>query len=218
MTGEVLGRRGLIGPVSSRTSGLRRWRPPADGGASRCAAAGRRARARGSRRGAVLAATRTPRGRGPSPCSSGRRANGQDRVGGGTELVVCHVSHRHGVTGRASRFLRRAGRLPGGGVRGVSGLASLRHRDLAARPGAPLFDRLSWDGRPLGALPRRGEIRAGRSRLPTPREGDDRRPQGCRLDGRPVTNLGSRLPLYAGMSIRPSLCQEITTSPARSAA
>jgi hypothetical protein len=70
-----------------------------------------------------------------------RRTNGPDGVGRRTQLVSCHMSHRHGVTGGASRFLRGAERLSGRGVGGKGGSAGLSHRDLAPRPSARLFDR-----------------------------------------------------------------------------
>ena len=89
------------------------------------------------------AATRTQRGRPRHAVGFGRSPNGQDRVGGGTELVVCHMGHRYSVTGGARRLLRCAGRLSGGVVCGIGGDTSLRHGDLAARPGARLFDRPS---------------------------------------------------------------------------
>jgi hypothetical protein len=40
--------------------------------------------------------------------------------------VICHVSHRHRVTGCASRFLRCPRRLPSRGVCGIGGLTSPR--------------------------------------------------------------------------------------------
>jgi len=55
-----------------------------------------------------------------TPIVRGCRAYGPDRVGRCTQLVICHMSHRHGVTGGASRFLRGPGRLSGCGVSGVA--------------------------------------------------------------------------------------------------
>ncbi len=51
------------------------------------------------------------------------------------------MSHRHGVTGGARRFLRGAERLSGRSVCGKGGCAGLSHRNLTPRPSARLFDR-----------------------------------------------------------------------------
>ena len=51
------------------------------------------------------------------------------------------MSHRHGVTGGARRFLRGTERLSGRSVCGKGGCAGLSHRNLTPRPSARLFDR-----------------------------------------------------------------------------
>jgi hypothetical protein len=54
------------------------------------------------------------------------------------------MSHRHGVTGGASRFLRGAERLSGRSVCGKGGRAGLSHCNLTPCPSARLFDRSAW--------------------------------------------------------------------------
>jgi hypothetical protein len=51
------------------------------------------------------------------------------------------MSHRHGLSGGVSRFLRGAEHLSGRGIGSKSSRARLRHRDLTPRPSTRLFDR-----------------------------------------------------------------------------
>src|SRR5262249_12943947 len=70
-----------------------------------------------------------------------RRAYGPDCVGRCPQLMSCDMSHRHGLSGGVSRFLRGAQHLSGRGIGSKGGGAGLRHRDLTPRPGTRLFDR-----------------------------------------------------------------------------
>jgi hypothetical protein len=70
-----------------------------------------------------------------------RCTDSPDGVGSRAELVVCHMGHRHCVTGRTSRFLGCPGRLSGRIVCGEGRGARLSHRDLSTRPRACLLDR-----------------------------------------------------------------------------
>ena len=70
-----------------------------------------------------------------------RRTDGPDGIRSRAELVVCHMGHRHSVTGRASRFLGGPGRLSGRIVCGIGRGARLSHRDPTTRPRACLLDR-----------------------------------------------------------------------------
>ncbi len=70
-----------------------------------------------------------------------RRACGSDRIGGCTQFVSCNMSHRYGVSGCSSRFLRSPERLSGRSVCCKGGRAGLSHRNLTPRPSARLFNR-----------------------------------------------------------------------------
>src|SRR5262249_44043804 len=70
-----------------------------------------------------------------------RRAYRPDCVGRCTQLMSCYMSHRHGLSGGVSRFLRGAEHRSGRGIGRKSGRAGLRHRDLTPRPSTRLFDR-----------------------------------------------------------------------------
>jgi hypothetical protein len=56
------------------------------------------------------------------------------------------MSHRHGLSGDVSRFLRGAAHLSGRGVGGKGGRTGLSHRNLTPRPSARLFDRSARTG------------------------------------------------------------------------
>ena len=57
-----------------------------------------------------------------------RRAYGPDRVCRRTQLVSCHMSHRHGLFGGVSRFLRGAQRRSSRGIGGKGVTYSRRSR------------------------------------------------------------------------------------------
>ena len=69
-----------------------------------------------------------------------READGPDRVGRCTQFVGCHMSHRHGLPGGASRFPGCAARFSGRCVCCKGSRAGLRHRDLTPHPGMRLLD------------------------------------------------------------------------------
>jgi hypothetical protein len=67
--------------------------------------------------------------------------DGPDGIRSRAKLVVCHMGHRHCVTGCASRFLGGPGSLPGRIVCGIGRGARLSHRDPTTRPHTCLLDR-----------------------------------------------------------------------------
>jgi hypothetical protein len=55
--------------------------------------------------------------------------------------MSCYMSHRRGLSGGVSRFLRGAEHLSDCRIGSKSVRAGLRHRDLTPRPSTRLFDR-----------------------------------------------------------------------------
>ena len=121
-------------PLSSRTPTSR----------CRCAAAGRRAPARGSRPGAGPAASGTHvvlRRRSPL---GAQPPSGPDRVGGGAEFVGGHVCDGSRLAGGVRGIPRRPAQGPGRAHRVAARRSGLHHRDLAPHPTADVLDRLAW--------------------------------------------------------------------------
>jgi hypothetical protein len=71
----------------------------------------------------------------------GHRACGPDRVGCCAQFVGCDMSHRDGLTGGMSRFLRGAEYLSCRSVSGKGGNAGLSHRNSTPSPSAREFNR-----------------------------------------------------------------------------
>src|SRR5690242_182664 len=75
-------------------------------------------------------------------CRRGR-TDGLDRIGGRTELVRGDVGDGRGLAGSVRGMPCRPTQVSGRGVGMAGRRARPRHCDLAARPGAGLFDRLT---------------------------------------------------------------------------
>ena len=58
--------------------------------------------------------------------------------------MICHVRHRHGMTGCSSGFFRRAHGVSRSGMRSEGCCSRLRHRNFSARPSTSLVNRLTW--------------------------------------------------------------------------
>ncbi len=111
---------------------------------ARCAAAGRRARDRGSHRGAGTLPLALPAAGLLALVLRRRRPRRPDRVGRGSELVGRHVAHRRGLAGSVRGMPCCPTQVPGRGLCMAGRRAGLPPRDLAPRPGTPEVDRPSW--------------------------------------------------------------------------
>ena len=122
---------------------------------------------------------------GTSVVTLGRcRAGGPDCVRRRAQLVGGNVCDGRGLAGSVRGMPWRPTQVSGRGVRMTGRRASLRHRASHPAPRrAPGRSHVAGDRPPAGPA-RKGAARAARSRPPTPRAGDDRRPGGCRRDAR----------------------------------
>ena len=72
------------------------------------------------------------------------RSRGPDRVGGRSEFVGRHVSHRRGLTCSVRGIPRRPLEVPRRAVCMAGRRPSLGHGDFTTRPGARMVDRPTW--------------------------------------------------------------------------